>query len=107
MKTGLDCRRYFEWGVSLGTILVIIGAMSGDDLTSLIDRIQRLEDQRSTLNGDIHDLFAAAEAIGFDAKVMRQAIKLRRREHAARESQRDVLDTYNDAVGIRMHESWF
>jgi len=98
---------YLRWRAALRTNLVVTEAMTDGDLESLIDRIQRLEDQRSALNGDIHDLFAAAKAIGFDTKVMRQAIKLRRRELAARESQRNVLDTYNEAVGIGMHESWF
>jgi uncharacterized protein (UPF0335 family) len=86
---------------------VAIEAMAGGDLEVLIERIQRLEDQKSALNCSIHDLFAAAKAIGFDTKVMRRAIRLRRRELAERASQGDVLDTYNEAVGVKMHESWF
>ena len=81
--------------------------MAGGDLESFVDRIQWLEDQRSALSCDVRDLLAAATAVGLDSNVIRRAIKLRRRELAEGELQRDVLDTYNDAVGIGMHESWF
>ena len=81
--------------------------MAGGDLESFFDRIQWQEDQRSALSCDIRDLLAAAKAVGLDTKVVRRTIKLRRRELAEGELQRDVLDTYNDAVGIGMHESWF
>ncbi len=81
--------------------------MAGSNLESLIDRIQRLEDRWSDLGSDIHDLFAVAKGMELDIKVMRQAIRLRRRERAERRSERDLLDTYIEAVEIGMHESWF
>lgn len=107
IRPEIDWLVYWRIDAILSTNLVVTREMSGSDLGSLIDRIQRLEDQRSALNGDIKDLFAMAKAFGFDTKVMRQAIRLRRRELAERGSQRDVLDSYNEAVGVGFHESWF
>ena len=86
---------------------MVTGAMAVGDIEAFIDRIQRLEDQRSALGCSIHDLFAAAKAIGLDTNVMRRAIRLRSQEPGENAPQRDARDAYNEAVGIKLYESWF
>ena len=86
---------------------MILGAMAGSDLDSMMDRIQRLQGQRAGPGCDLHDLVSAARGMAFDTKVIRQAIKLHRRKLAGRKSDRGLLASYNEAVEIDMHESWF
>ncbi len=81
--------------------------MSVTDLEALIDRILRLEDQRSGLSCSIHEILTAAKASGLDTRIMRRAMRLCERTPGGRATQRDVLDAYNEAVGIGMLESWF
>ncbi len=81
--------------------------MSGEDLEALIDRIERLEDQRSGLSSSIHEILTAAKASGFDTRIVRRAMRLRKRAPGGQATQRDVLEAYNEAIGIGMLESWF
>ncbi len=81
--------------------------MSGADLEALIDRIERLEDQRSRLSSSIHEILAAAKASGFDTRIVRRAMRLRKRAPGTRATQREVLEAYNEAVEIGMLETWF
>jgi uncharacterized protein (UPF0335 family) len=74
--------------------------ISADRLRSLIERIERLEEERKALSSDIKDIFAEAKSAGFDAKVMRQLIRLRKMEPAEVEEQETLLDVYRRALGM-------
>ncbi|MCP5432903.1 MAG: DUF2312 domain-containing protein [Alphaproteobacteria bacterium] len=76
-------------------------AVSAGQLRSLIERIERLEEEKRALAGDIKEVFAEAKANGFDAKIMRQVIKIRRMESAEREETEAVLDLYLEALGMK------
>lgn len=74
--------------------------VSADRLRSLIERIERLEEERKSLSGDIKDIFAEAKSAGFDAKVLRQLIRLRKQEPAEVEEQEALLGVYRRALGM-------
>lgn len=78
----------------------IIGGIDVNRLTSLINRIERLEEEKAAISSDIHDIFAEAKAVGFDVKIMRQIIKLRKMNAADRDEQEFLIETYRKALGI-------
>ncbi|HET6184748.1 MAG TPA: DUF2312 domain-containing protein [Acetobacteraceae bacterium] len=76
------------------------GGIAADRLRSLVERIERLEEERKALAGDIKDIYAEAKSAGFDVKVMRQLIRIRRQEPAEVEEQESLLDVYRRALGM-------
>ena len=77
-----------------------VGGIAADRLKSLIERIERLEEEKKAIAEDIRDIFAEAKGTGFDTKVMRQVLKLRRMEAADREEQEELLDLYLRALNM-------
>ena len=77
-----------------------VGGIAADRLRSLIERIERLEEERKALGSDIKDIFAEAKSAGFDVKVMRQIIRIRKQEPAEVEEQESLLDVYRRALGM-------
>jgi uncharacterized protein (UPF0335 family) len=71
-----------------------------DQLRSYIERIERLEEEKAALAGDIRDLFAQAKSSGFDTKALRTIIKLRKQDAAERRDQEAVVATYMHALGM-------
>lgn len=69
-------------------------------LNKFIDRIERLEEEKKELLADIREIYAEAKGQGFDTKVMRQIIKLRKMDPADRQEQSFLLDEYKKLVGI-------
>ncbi len=76
------------------------GGIAADRLRSLIERIERLEDERKALGSDIKDIYSEAKSAGFDVKVLRQLISIRRKEPAEVEEQESLLDVYRRALGM-------
>ena len=74
--------------------------IAAGQLRSLIERIERLEEEKAELANDIRDVFAEAKAHGFDTKVMRQVIRLRRQDTAERHEQEAIRDLYMSALGM-------
>jgi uncharacterized protein (UPF0335 family) len=74
--------------------------IAADRLRSLVERIERLEEERKALAGDIRDIYAEAKAAGFDVKVLRQVIRLRRQDQAEVQEQESLLDLYKRALGM-------
>ena len=78
----------------------VVGGIAVDRLRSVIERIERLEEERKALAGDIKDIYAEAKSAGFDVKVIRQIISLRKKEPAEVEEQETLLDLYRRALGM-------
>jgi uncharacterized protein (UPF0335 family) len=74
--------------------------IAADRLRSLVERIERLEEERKALSGDIKDIYAEAKSAGFDVKVLRQLISIRRKEPAEVEEAETLLDVYRRALGM-------
>lgn len=77
-----------------------VGGIAADRLRSIVERIERLEEERKALGSDIKDIFAEAKSAGFDVKVLRQVIRLRKQEPADVEEQETLLDLYRQALGM-------
>ena len=77
-----------------------VGGIAADRLRSLIERIERLEAEKKALSGDIRDVFAEAKSAGFDVKIMRAILKLRKMNAADRDEQEFLLDTYRKALDL-------
>ncbi|MCR0980775.1 DUF2312 domain-containing protein [Roseomonas populi] len=77
-----------------------VGGIAVDRLRSIIERVERLEEERKALADDIKDIFAEAKSAGFDVKVVRQIIRLRKQEPAEVEEMETLLDLYRRALGM-------
>jgi uncharacterized protein (UPF0335 family) len=75
-------------------------ASTQNHLRQFIEQIERLEEEKAALAGDIRDKYAEAKAVGFDVKVMRQVIRLRKKSSTDREEEEAVLATYMHALGM-------
>ena len=73
---------------------------TGERLRSIVERIERLEEEKKALSSDIKDIFAEAKSAGFDVKVLRAVIRLRKQEPAEVEEQETLLDLYRRALGM-------
>jgi uncharacterized protein (UPF0335 family) len=76
------------------------GGIAAGRLRSLVERIERLEADRKALSEDIKDIYAEAKSAGFDTKVLRQLIRIRKQEAAEVEEQKTLLDVYRRALGM-------
>ena len=76
------------------------GNVTADRLRSIVERIERLEEERKGLAGDIKDIYAEAKSGGYDVKVLRQLIRIRKQEPADVEAQETLLDVYRRALGM-------
>lgn len=77
-----------------------VGGISADRLRSLIERVERLEEEKSGITSDIRDIYAEAKSAGFDVKIMRQIIKLRKMNAADRNNQECILELYKKALDL-------
>ena len=74
--------------------------VTGERLRSIIERIERLEEEKKALSEDIKEVFAEAKGDGFDVKTIRQIIKIRKMDQNDRAEQEALLDTYMSALGM-------
>ncbi|MFZ3482649.1 DUF2312 domain-containing protein [Sphingomonas sp. 3-13AW] len=74
--------------------------ISAEQLRLLIERIERLEEEKKGISDDIKDVYAEAKSTGFDIKTMRTIIRLRRMEKHHRDEADMLLETYKQALGI-------
>ncbi|MBV1799413.1 DUF2312 domain-containing protein [Siccirubricoccus sp. G192] len=77
-----------------------VGGIAADRLRSIIERVERLEEERKALASDIKDIYAEAKSAGFDVKVIRQIISIRKQEPADVEEHETLLDLYRRALGM-------
>ncbi|WP_119679214.1 DUF2312 domain-containing protein [Indioceanicola profundi] len=77
-----------------------VGGIAGERLRSFIERIERLEEEKKGIQDDIKDIFAEAKGTGFDTKVMRQIIRLRKMEKNDRQELDALLELYMAALGM-------
>jgi len=69
-------------------------------LRALVERIERLEEEKKTIAGDIKEVYAEAKGNGFDTKILRKVISLRKKEATEREEEQSMLDLYMEALGM-------
>ena len=73
--------------------------VAADRLRSFIERVERLEEEKAVIAGDIKEVYAEAKGEGYDAKILRQVIRLRKMDRADRQEQEALLELYLSALG--------
>ncbi|HWZ39874.1 MAG TPA: DUF2312 domain-containing protein [Bradyrhizobium sp.] len=71
-----------------------------DQLKSIIERIERLEEEKKTISDDIRDVYAESKGNGFDVKALRTIIRLRKQDPNERQEEETILETYMQALGM-------
>jgi uncharacterized protein (UPF0335 family) len=71
-----------------------------DQLKSIIERIERLEEEKKTISDDIRDVYAESKGNGFDVKALRTIVRLRKQDPNERQEQETILETYMQALGM-------
>ena len=69
-------------------------------LKAFIERIERLEEEKKALAEDIKDVYAEAKGTGYDVKVMRKIVSIRKQDHNKRREEEEILDLYMSALGM-------
>lgn len=82
-----------------------VSAVAGDHLRSFVERIERLEEEKKTIADDIKDVYAEAKGNGFDTKVLRKIISIRKQDQNERQEQEAILDLYLQALGMQPGDS--
>jgi len=77
-----------------------VGGIAVERLRSFIERIERLEEEKAALAADVREVYGEAKSTGFDVKIMRQVIRLRKMDRDDRQEQEHLLDLYKQALGI-------
>ena len=77
-----------------------VGGIAGDRLRAYIERIERLEEEKAALAADVREVFAEAKGNGFDVKIMRQVLRLRKMDGDDRAEEEALLDVYKRAIGM-------
>ena len=77
-----------------------VGGIAGAQLKSFIERIERLEDEKRALGEDIKEVYAEAKGTGFEPKIMRQLIKIRKMDKEEVDEEESLLDLYKRALGM-------
>ena len=75
-------------------------SVAADQLKAIIERIERLEEEKAGIAGDIKEVYFEAKANGFDTKVLRKIIALRKRDYAERQEEEAILELYMQALGM-------
>jgi uncharacterized protein (UPF0335 family) len=77
-------------------------SVAQDQLKAFVERIERMEEEKAAIASDIRDIYAEAKGNGFDTKVLRQVVKIRKQDHSERMEQEAILELYLQALGMAM-----
>ena len=80
--------------------MVEVGGIARERLQSFVERIERLEEEKDALTSDIREVYSDAKSVGFDIKIMRQIVRLRKLDSSDRQQQEELLDAYKNALGM-------
>lgn len=75
-------------------------SVAGDQLRSIVERVERLEEEKKSLSDDIRDVYAEAKSNGFDVKALRAIIRLRKQDKAERQEHEAIVEAYMHALGM-------
>jgi uncharacterized protein (UPF0335 family) len=77
-----------------------VGGVAADQLRAIVERIERLEEEKKALQEDIKDVYAEAKGNGFDVKILRKIITMRKRDRAELDEEETLLELYLRALGM-------
>ena len=76
-------------------------SVAGEELKAIIERIERLEEEKAALAGDLREVYTEAKSNGFDTKIIRKIDSLRRKDHAERQEEEALMELYLAAHGMQ------
>lgn len=76
-------------------------SVAADQIRAFVERIERMEEEKRAIADDIKEIYAEAKGTGFDTKVLRKIVAIRKMDHADRMEQEALLDMYLDALGMQ------
>lgn len=77
-----------------------LGNLSKEQLKAIIERIERLEEEKKTISDDVRDIYAEAKGNGYDVKALRTIVRMRKQDADDRREQETILETYMHALGM-------
>ena len=77
-----------------------VGGVSAERLKSFVERIERLEEEKAAIAADIREIYAEAKGTGFDSRILRQVVRLRKMDRADRQEQEELLELYKRALDL-------
>ncbi|MFN7358219.1 DUF2312 domain-containing protein [Brevundimonas sp.] len=77
----------------------VLTASAQGRLRTIVERLERLEDDKQAIMGDLKEVFAEAKGAGFDVKILRKVVRLRKQDRAKRQEEEAILDLYLSAIG--------
>jgi uncharacterized protein (UPF0335 family) len=80
--------------------MVDVGGVAGDRLRAFIERVERMEEEKKALSDDIREIYSEAKGSGFDVKVMRQIVRLRKMADNDRSEMEEILDIYKRVLDM-------
>ena len=83
-----------------GNTPVSQGGVAHDQLRSVVERLERLDEEKAALSNDIKEVFAEAKGNGFDTKTLRKVLRLRKQDQAERQEEEAILEVYMHALGM-------
>ncbi len=82
--------------------MTTVSGITVEQLRSFIERIERLEEEKAQLSQDIREVYAEAKMQGFDIKVMRQVVRMKKMDHDDRQEQQEILELYLSVLGMKV-----
>lgn len=89
-----------DQAVNKDPVLTGTEEVNAGHLKAFIERIERLEEEKKALSDDIKDVYAEAKGNGFDVKIMRKIVSIRKQDREKRREEEEILDLYMQALGI-------
>ena len=77
-----------------------VGGVAGERLRAFVERVERLEEEKTALMEDIKEIYGEAKAVGFDVKTLRKIVSLRKMESEKRREEDELLELYKSAIGM-------
>jgi uncharacterized protein (UPF0335 family) len=99
-QTALDDHPVFQKAAQDATNLFTTESVAADQLKAFIERIERLEEEKADISEDVKSVYAEAKGNGFDTKVIRKVIAIRKRDYAERQEEEAILELYLQALGM-------
>ena len=100
MGTGGDGRKLKKDDNQRGAKVAVEDSVAQDQLRAFVERIERMEEEKAAISADIKEIFAEAKGRGYDTKVIRQIVRIRKQDANERAEQEAILDLYLQAIGM-------
>ena len=78
----------------------VSGGVAAGQIKSIVERVERLEEEKAAIAGDIKEIFAEAKSNGYDTKILKMIVRMRKQDTADRQEQEAILDLYLHALGM-------